>query len=91
MRPRISTTVDGDLLERARSLSAAARDAELFDEALRALIAAHEDQALADVPYPEFATLPLGVPEGVAIDDYDGEAPADVVAYFRSARAASNT
>lgn len=40
-RTRISTTVDGDLLERARSIGAGANDAELIDAALAALLAAH--------------------------------------------------
>jgi hypothetical protein len=87
MRPRISTTVDGDLLQRARSLNDV-RDAELFDAALRALIASHEhiaeDKALADYPYTiDFGSLPVGVSTSVPLDDYLGDPPDDVVEYFR--------
>jgi hypothetical protein len=38
-RTRVSTTVDGELLERARGLRAGATDAALLDEALAALLA----------------------------------------------------
>ena len=40
-RLRVSTTVDGDLLTRARTLRRGATDAALFDEALGALVARH--------------------------------------------------
>lgn len=40
-RVRISTTVDGDLLERARTTCGKANDAALIDEALAALLARH--------------------------------------------------
>ena len=38
-RTRISTTVDGAMLEAARALCAGRSDAEMIDEALRALLA----------------------------------------------------
>ena len=38
-RTRLSTTVDGDLLEQARRARAGASDSELIDEALAALLA----------------------------------------------------
>jgi len=38
-RTRVSTTVDGELLEEARRLRANVNDATLLDEALRALVA----------------------------------------------------
>ncbi len=40
-RTRISTTVDQDLLENARSVGVGANDAELIDAALTALLAHH--------------------------------------------------
>jgi hypothetical protein len=84
MRPRISTTVDGDLLQRARTIYTS-RDADLFDAALRALIAAHEDQALAVQPYTiDLSNVPHGTSAATPLDDYDDEPPADVIEHFRS-------
>ena len=40
-RQRVSTTVDGDLLARARQLRSGLTDATLLDEALTALVARH--------------------------------------------------
>ncbi len=40
-RVRISTTVDRDLLDRARTTRAGANDAQLIDEALTALLDRH--------------------------------------------------
>ena len=40
-RIRVSTTVNGELLARARSLCAGIADAALLDEALTALVARH--------------------------------------------------
>jgi hypothetical protein len=52
-RTRISTTVDGALLDDARRLSGSTTDAELVDEALAALVrryrAAEIDAAYAEV------------------------------------------
>ena len=45
-RTRVSTTVDGNLLAKAREATGAASDAALFDQALDALLGA---LALADV------------------------------------------
>jgi hypothetical protein len=40
-RTRVSTTVDGDLLTRARELTGAHSDASLLDQALHALVDRH--------------------------------------------------
>lgn len=40
-RVRVSTTVDGELLARARGVRTGTSDAALLDEALRALLARH--------------------------------------------------
>ncbi len=40
-RTRLSTTVDGDLLEHARRARVGVSDAQLIDEALAALLARH--------------------------------------------------
>jgi hypothetical protein len=59
-RLRISTTVDGSVLERARELSGV-RDAEMFDAAMRALInqiqGEHELEALRSWPYADDVEL----------------------------------
>ncbi len=60
-RTRISTTVDEDLLENARSLGAGVNDAELIDAALAALLAqyrrvetdARYEQAYTEHPLEE--------------------------------------
>jgi hypothetical protein len=82
-RVRVSTTVDGDRLERARSL-AARPDAELFDRALALFVEAVEGEreraALRARPYdadPDLA-LPAPGPEAYAALPYDGDVPADV-------------
>lgn len=59
----MSTTVDGDLLGRARALRAGATDAALFDEALTALVGQHR-AALIDAAYIAAYTLhPLDEPD----------------------------
>lgn len=45
-RVRVSTTVDNDLLSRARQLRAGATDAALLDEALTALLAKHRREEI---------------------------------------------
>jgi hypothetical protein len=56
-RPRLSTTVDGDLLQHARELRSGVTDAALIDEALRALLERHRsaevDAAYDDQPLKE--------------------------------------
>ena len=55
-RTRVSTTVDGELLEKARRLRANVNDATLLDEALGALVARHRASEIdnAYVAYDEF-------------------------------------
>jgi hypothetical protein len=62
-RTRLSTTVDAELLHRARALNASQTDATLIDEALAALLARHraaETDALYDAAY---GALPLNEPD----------------------------
>jgi hypothetical protein len=62
-RARISTTVDSDLLDRARQARAAANDAELIDEALAALLA-RDRAAEIDAAYAAaYAEHPLDEPD----------------------------
>lgn len=57
-RSRISTTVDEDLLSKARSLRSGASDSVLIDEALRALVA-RERNAEIDGAYAVYDTEPI--------------------------------
>jgi hypothetical protein len=75
-RIRLSTTVDGDLLENARRVSGKP-DAALVDEALSALLASHR-AAEVDAAYAAYDEHPLDEP------DEWGD-----LASFRSAVAAS--
>ncbi len=62
-RARISTTVDSDLLDRARRARATANDAELIDEALAALLA-RDRAADIDAAYAAaYAEHPLDEPD----------------------------
>jgi hypothetical protein len=62
-RARISTTVDKDLLDRARRARANANDAELVDEALAALLA-HDRAAEIDAAYAAaYSEHPLDEPD----------------------------
>ena len=61
-RVRVSTTVDGDLLARARDLLAHRTDAALLDEALRALLARHR-AAEIDAMYEAYDRHPLDEPD----------------------------
>lgn len=62
-RARISTTVDSDLLDRARHARATANDAELIDEALAALLA-NDRAAEIDATYAAgYAEHPLDEPD----------------------------
>lgn len=61
-RVRVSTTVDGDLLERARQLDTAKNDATLLDEALEALLGRHR-RAEIDRQYEAYDRIPLDTPD----------------------------
>jgi hypothetical protein len=61
-RIRVSTTVDGDLLDRARRLRADVNDATLLDEALAALLARHR-AAEVDASYAAYVEHPLDEPD----------------------------
>lgn len=61
-RVRISTTVDGELLESARNALSLATDAALLDEALTALIERHS-AAKIDVAYAAYDEHPLDEPD----------------------------
>jgi hypothetical protein len=61
-RVRVSTTVDSDLLERARLLRSELNDAALLDEALTALVAQHRSVAI-DAAYAAYDRLPLDRPD----------------------------
>ena len=60
-RQRVSTTVDAELLARARRLRKG-NDAALFDEALAALIARHR-RAEIDASYVAYDRHPLDEPD----------------------------
>jgi len=61
-RVRVSTTVDGELLERARAALAGSNDAALLDEALRALLARHRASEI-DLAYAAYDDHPLDEPD----------------------------
>lgn len=61
-RTRVSTTVDADLLERARTLMAGAKDHALFDKALSALLAANR-AAEVDASYAAYDEHPADEPD----------------------------
>ena len=61
-RVRVSTTVDGQLLEQARSLRSGSTDASLLDEALAALLA-RSRSAEIDESYSAYAQHPLEQPD----------------------------
>jgi hypothetical protein len=76
-RTRVSTTVDGELLARAREVTGAPSDSVLFDRALDALLAGHR-RAEIDRAYAAYDGHPADEP-----DDWGD------LASFRSAAAAS--
>ncbi|MPZ51240.1 MAG: hypothetical protein GEU79_00645 [Acidimicrobiia bacterium] len=84
-RVRISTTVDGRRLERARDLLAMT-DSELIDHALKvminAVVAERETDALARLPYESDPDLAWEAPSGPALP-YDGDVPPEVRARVR--------
>lgn len=76
-RSRVSTTVDDELLRKARSLRSGATDAALLDEALAALLSRHR-AAEIDAAYAAYEVQPA-----------DGADEWGDLASFRSAAAAS--
>ena len=61
-RVRVSTTVDSELLARARGTLQATSDAALLDEALRALLARHRTGEI-DAGYAAYDDHPLDEPD----------------------------
>ncbi len=61
-RIRVSTTVDGSLLENARELRSDLNDAALLDEALGALVSKHR-AAEIDAGYAAYDEHPLDEPD----------------------------
>ncbi|WP_420622336.1 DUF2191 domain-containing protein [Candidatus Poriferisodalis sp.] len=62
MRQRVSTTVDGALLDQARGLQAWDSDAAMMDAALKALTDRHR-QAEIDAEYEVYDRIPLNTPD----------------------------
>ena len=87
-RVRISTTVDGERLSKARRLLREA-DSKLLDRALALLIDEIEGKrelaALDAHPYESDADLSWVVPDGPDLP-YDGDVPADVRRLAQSRR-----
>lgn len=61
-RTRLSTTVDAQLLDRARGLRVGSTDAALVDEALRALLVRHR-AAEVDAGYAVYDEHPVDEPD----------------------------
>ena len=61
-RTRLSTTVDANLLDSARSLRTGITDASLIDEALEALLCRHRAAEL-DASYAAYDAHPLDEPD----------------------------
>lgn len=62
-KQRLSTTVDSDLISRARSLSPEATDASVVERALHALLAAHRRSEI-DAAYAEaYEAHPVDEPD----------------------------
>lgn len=62
-RVRVSTTVDGVLLSRAREARSGVADSVLLDEALAALLASRRS-AEVDAAYAAYDDHPLSEPDG---------------------------
>ena len=90
-RTRISTTVDGAVLEQARQLSGA-RDADMFDAAMLALIekiqGERELAALSDWPYAEDPELVMPQAPADFLDalPYSGAVPPELVKLAKQRR-----
>lgn len=84
-RVRISTTVDGARLDRARALLGTS-DSDLVDRALTLLVEAaeaeRETEILARLPYESDPDLAWEPPSGPSLP-YDGPIPDDVKALSR--------
>jgi hypothetical protein len=61
-RVRVSTTVDGELLSRARGITPGSTDAAVIDHALEALLARHRAGEIDDA-YRAYDEHPLGEPD----------------------------
>lgn len=61
-RVRVSTTVDADVLAKARALDPSANDAQLIEGALRALLARHR-AAEIDASFAIYDEIPLSEPD----------------------------
>jgi hypothetical protein len=61
-RTRLSTTVDAELLDGARSIRSGITDAALIDEALQALLARHR-AAEVDASYAAYDEHPIDEPD----------------------------
>ncbi|HEV8055059.1 MAG TPA: hypothetical protein VGP51_01065 [Nocardioidaceae bacterium] len=61
-RTRLSTTVDAELLNNARSVRTGITDAALIDEALRALLVRHRSAAV-DASYAAYDDHPADEPD----------------------------
>ena len=61
-RTRVSTTVDADLLAACRARAQTTTDAQLFDDALRSLLAAKR-RAEFDAAYEAYERVPLDAPD----------------------------
>lgn len=61
-RTRVSTTVDEDLLAKARGLRAGVPDSALLDQALSALVARHR-AAEIDAAYGAYDRTPIDEPD----------------------------
>ncbi|HEY8524986.1 MAG TPA: hypothetical protein VIL48_08495 [Acidimicrobiales bacterium] len=87
-RTRISTTVDGERLARARAL-VPVPDSELLDRALSALVdqilTDKEIEAITAMPYEDDPDLSWEAPPGPDLP-YDGDIPADVRALAEQRR-----
>ena len=62
-RTRLSTTVDGELLDQARRTRVGASDAQLVDEALAALLAQHRAAEIDGEYAAAYAVHPLDEPD----------------------------
>ena len=62
-RTRVSTTVDGELLARARNLRAGVTDSALLDEALTALVAEHRGAEIDAAYARAYEAHPLNEPD----------------------------
>ncbi|MDE0498807.1 MAG: antitoxin MazE5 [Acidimicrobiaceae bacterium] len=82
MRRRVSTTVDGDLLDQARGLQAWDSDAEMMDAALEALAKRHRSAEI-DAQYEVYDRVPLSTPD--AWGDLESFLTADLHQTQRSA------